>query len=86
MSITTDNVRQSPTPNKWQIGKLTATCAVLGACLLTFCTGALLIGKLGLDLGTLQTLVMVTLVFGGQALYITFANVTICGVPAQAYG
>jgi H+-transporting ATPase len=69
MSITTDNVRQSPTPNKWQIGKLTVACAVLGACLLAFCTGALLIGKyrLGLDLGALQTLAMVTLVFGGEA-------------------
>jgi H+-transporting ATPase len=69
MSITTDNVRQSPTPNKWQISKLTVACAILGACLLAFCTGALLVGKyrLGLDLGALRTLAMVTLVFGGEA-------------------
>jgi H+-transporting ATPase len=69
MSITTDNVRQSPMPNKWQIGKLTAACAVLGTCLLAFCTGALLVGKyrLGLDLEALQTLAMIALVFGGEA-------------------
>lgn len=69
MSITTDNVRQSPTPNRWQIGKLTVACTVLGACLLAFCTGALLVGKyrLGLDLGALQTLAMIALVFGGEA-------------------
>lgn len=69
MSITTDNVRQSPTPNKWQIGKLTQACAVLGICLLAFCIGALLVGKyrLGLNLGALQTLAMTALVFGGEA-------------------
>lgn len=69
MSITTDNIRQSPTPNRWQIGKLTVACTVLGACLLAFCTGALLVGKyrLGLDLGALQTLAMIALVFGGEA-------------------
>jgi H+-transporting ATPase len=42
MSITTDNVRTSPDPNKWQIGKLTLACSVLGACFLAFCTGAAL--------------------------------------------
>ena len=69
MSITTDNVRPSATPNKWQIGKLTLACSVLGACLLAFCVGALLIGKyqLKLDLGALQTLAMLALVFGGEA-------------------
>jgi H+-transporting ATPase len=69
MSITTDNVRQSAAPNKWQIGKLTQACSVTGAGLLGFCIAALLIGKyrLNLDLGALQTLCMIALVFGGEA-------------------
>jgi H+-transporting ATPase len=68
MSVTTDNVRQSSKPNRWQIGKLTLACTVPGACLLGFCTGVLLIGKyrLGLDIGALQTLAMIALVFGGE--------------------
>jgi H+-transporting ATPase len=69
MSVTTDNVRQSARPNKWQIGKLTVACSILGSCLLAFCVGALTFGKyrLGLDLEALQTLSMVALVFGGEA-------------------
>jgi H+-transporting ATPase len=69
MSITADNVRQSPQPNKWQIGKLTLACSIIGSCLLMFCTGAILLGKyrLGLDIASLQTLAMIALVFGGEA-------------------
>lgn len=69
MSVTADNVRQSAHPNKWQIGKLTLACSVIGACLLGFCTAMLLLGKywLKLDISALQTLTMVTLVFGGEA-------------------
>jgi H+-transporting ATPase len=68
MSVTTDNVRQSSKPNRWQIGKLTLACTVPGCCLLGFCTGVLLIGKyrLGLEIGELQTLAMIALVFGGE--------------------
>ena len=68
-SVTTDNVRQSSKPNQWSIGKLTMACSVVAACLLAFCTGALLLGKykLGLDLGALQTLSLVALVFGSEA-------------------
>ena len=68
MSVTTDNVRQSSRPNRWQIGKLTLACTVTGGCMLAFCTGVLLIGKyrLGLDTGALQTLAMIALVFGGE--------------------
>jgi H+-transporting ATPase len=68
-SVTTDNVRQSSKPNQWNIGKLTIACSMMAACLLAFCTGALLLGKyrLGLDLGALQTLSLVTLVFGSEA-------------------
>ena len=69
MSVTTDNVRQSPTPNQWRIGKLTLACAVLGAGQLAFGTAALLLAKhrLGLHLGALQTLALIVLVFGGEA-------------------
>jgi H+-transporting ATPase len=69
MSVTADNVRPSTKPNQWQIGKLVLACSVLGVCLLGFCTGALLVGKyqLGLDIGALQTLAAIALVFGGEA-------------------
>jgi H+-transporting ATPase len=69
MSITTDNVCQSEAPNKWQIGNLTKAGAALGACLLAFCVTMLLAGKyeLRLDIHALQTLALVTLVFGGEA-------------------
>lgn len=69
MSITVDNVRASARPDQWQIGKLTMACSVLGVCLLTFCVGILLIGKyqLNLDVSGLQTLAMVSLMFGGEA-------------------
>jgi H+-transporting ATPase len=69
MSVTADNVRQSTKPNQWQIGKLTLAGSALGACMLAFCTGALLLGKyrLGLEIGRLQTLAMIVLVFGGEA-------------------
>jgi H+-transporting ATPase len=69
MAVTVDNVRQSSTPNTWRIGKLTSACTVLGACLLGFCVGGLLLGKvwLRLDTSALQTLSMVILAFGGEA-------------------
>ncbi len=69
MSVTTDNVRPSTTPNSWNIGALTTAGVILGVCLLAFCAGVLAIGKFGLNLGTLelQTLAFVALVFGGQA-------------------
>ncbi|QKE41894.1 MAG: HAD-IC family P-type ATPase [Ferrovum myxofaciens] len=69
MSLTTDNVRPSPTPNEWHIGKLTMAGAAMGICLLAFCIGILAIGKFGMNLGieTLRTLAFVVLVFGSQA-------------------
>ena len=39
MSLTTDNVRPSPMPNTWRIGRLTMAGVILGVCLLAFCTG-----------------------------------------------
>ena len=69
MSLTTDNVRPSPMPNSWNIGRLTIAGIVMGVCLLSFCCGALAIGKfhMGLALGPLRTLAFTSLVFGSQA-------------------
>ncbi len=69
MSLTTDNVRPSPMPNAWHIGKLTIAGVIMGVCLLAFCTGVLAVGKFELDLetGALRTLAFVALVFGSQA-------------------
>jgi H+-transporting ATPase len=69
MSLTTDRVRASPTPNAWRIGELTGAGVVLGLCLLGFCSAVLALGKFGMNLGigSLRTLVFVALVFGSQA-------------------
>jgi H+-transporting ATPase len=69
MSLTTDNVRPSPMPNAWRIGKLTIAGVVMGGCLLLFCTAALAVGKfrLGFGIEALRTLAMVALVFGSEA-------------------
>ena len=69
MSLTTDNVRPSPTPSSWRIGSLTMAGGALGVCLLAFCTGVLAVGKFGMNLATegLRTLAFLALVFGGQA-------------------
>ena len=68
MSLTTDNVRPSQKPNAWSIGRLTVAGALLGICLLSFCTGALAVGQFSLHLGAgaLQTLAFLLLVFGSQ--------------------
>ena len=52
------------------IGSLTVAGAVMGACLLVFCTAALAIGKYALDFSTEQvrTLTFIAVVFGGQAM------------------
>jgi H+-transporting ATPase len=69
MSLTTDNVRPSLTPNSWRIGSLTVAGVVMGVCLLVFCAGVLAVGRFGLNLGTdsVRTLAFVVLVFGSQA-------------------
>jgi H+-transporting ATPase len=69
MSLTTDNVRPSSTPNVWRVGRLTMAGVVMGLCLLAFCAGVLAVGEYGLDLGigALRTLAFLVLVFGGQA-------------------
>jgi H+-transporting ATPase len=69
MSLTTDNVRPSPTPNSWRIGSLTTAGVVMGICQLAFCSAVLAVGKfkLGLEIDELRTLAFVALVFGSQA-------------------
>jgi H+-transporting ATPase len=74
MSLTTDNVRPSPTPNAWRIGTLTIAGVFMGISGLVFCTAILAVGKfrLGLGIEALRTLAFVVIVFGNQAT--TYAN------------
>ena len=69
MSLATDNVRPSPMPNAWRIGKLTIAGVFMGVSELVFCTAVLTIGKFGLGLGIdpLRTMAFVAIVFGNQA-------------------
>ena len=69
MSLTTDRVRPSQTPNSWKIGRITGAAVLLGGCLLAFCVSILLVGKFELHLGidALRTLSVVAIVYGSQA-------------------
>jgi H+-transporting ATPase len=69
MALTTDNVRPSPMPNAWRIGRLTMSGVIMGICLLAFCSGALAVGKfeMGFGIDELRTLALIALVFGSQA-------------------
>ncbi|MDQ2835189.1 MAG: HAD-IC family P-type ATPase [Acidobacteriota bacterium] len=69
MSLTTDSVRPSPTPNSWKIGKITTAAVILGMFFLAFCFGILAIGKfkMGFGVDALRTLSVVAIVYGGQA-------------------
>jgi H+-transporting ATPase len=76
MSLTTDNVRPSPTPNAWRVGNLTIAGVFMGISELVFCTAVLAIGKfhLGLGIEALRTLAFLVIVFGNQAT--TYTNRT----------
>jgi len=69
MSLTTDNVKPSPMPNAWRIGRLTGAGVMLATCLLAFCVGVVAFGAFILHLGTgaVQSLAFVSFVFGSQA-------------------
>jgi H+-transporting ATPase len=69
MSLTTDRVTPSKTPNSWQIGKMTTAGIMLGVFFLAFCIAILLIGKFKLHLGVaaLRTLSALAIVYGSQA-------------------
>jgi H+-transporting ATPase len=70
MSLTTDRATPSPSPSAWRMGRITAAAVVLAAGKLGFSTGVVAVGHawLGLTLGALQTLALVALVCGNQAL------------------
>jgi H+-transporting ATPase len=69
MSLTTDNVRPSPLPNAWRIGKLTIAGVFMGVSELLFCTTLLAIAKfrMGFGIEALRTLAFLAIVFGNQA-------------------
>ena len=69
MSLTTDHVRASATPNAWRIRNLTLAGALMGLGELLFCTAILAYGKyfMYLNLDALRTLAFVVIVFGNQA-------------------
>src|ERR1019366_4487327 len=66
MSLATDNVRPSPSPNSWRIGGLMAAGVFMGVSELAFCVTVLAIAKFGLGLGfeSLRTLAFLVIVFG----------------------
>ena len=83
MSMTTDRVRPSGTPNAWQIGRITSAGVILGFSFLAFCTAILAFGKfkLGLGVGEIQTLSVVSIVFGSQAtIYVVRARQHLWGL------
>ena len=69
MSLTTDNVRPSQTPNRWRIGALTAAGVFVGVAEMVFCTAVLAFAKfhLGFAIETLRTVAFLAIVFGNQA-------------------
>jgi H+-transporting ATPase len=69
MSLTTDNVRPSPLPNAWRIGKLTIAGVFMGIAELVFCSAVLAVGQFGMGfkISPLRTLAFVVIVFGNQA-------------------
>jgi H+-transporting ATPase len=69
MSLTTDNVKPSPTPSVWRVGDLTLAGIFMGLCELVLCLAVLLVGKfhMGFGIDTLRTLAFVVIVFGNQA-------------------
>jgi H+-transporting ATPase len=74
MSVATDRVTSSPTPDRWSVPALVATGASLGALLLGVSTAVYWSRHLfGLDLPQAQTLVFAWMVFGGAqaVLYLT---------------
>ena len=69
MSLATDNVRPSPTPNVWRIGQLTVAGVFMGVSELVFCVAVLSFAKfhLGFPIETLRSVAFVAIVFGNQA-------------------
>jgi|CZKL01.1.fsa_nt_gi H+-transporting ATPase len=70
MSLTTDRVRPSTMPNSWRIGRITIASAILALFFLAFCTTIIAIGqfKLQLSVSEVQTLSVVAIIYGSQAM------------------
>ena len=70
MSLTTDRVRPSTMPNAWRIGRITIASAILALFFLAFCTTIIAIGqfKLRLSVSEVQTLAVVAIIYGSQAM------------------
>jgi H+-transporting ATPase len=86
MSLSTDNVRPSPRPSAWRIGRLTAAGIFAGVCELAFCSAIVAVGKfhLRLHLEALQSLAFLAVVFGNQAsLYAIRERQRLWSVPSQ---
>ena len=68
MSLTTDNVTPSPTPNVWRVDSITVAAGLTALCLLAFCSAALAYGFFILHFSPLelQTVAFVALAFGMQ--------------------
>jgi len=68
MSLATDNVRYTSNPNKWNVRNITLASLIVGAMLVAGGTIALFIGTryFHLELGQLQTFMMLMLVFTSQ--------------------
>jgi H+-transporting ATPase len=87
MSLTTDHVRASPHPNRWNIGSLTKAGIVMGLAELIFCVGVVAIGYYGLrlELREVQTVAFVALVSGNQAtMYAIRARGRIWSLPGPS--
>ena len=70
MSLTTDRASSSPSPAAWRMRNITSAAVVLGMSKLFFSTAMLALGRFegGLGPGESQTMALVILVFGNQAL------------------
>ncbi|HYL88853.1 MAG TPA: HAD-IC family P-type ATPase [Burkholderiales bacterium] len=70
MSLTTDRATPQSSPGHWRMSRVTAAALLLGVFKLAFSTAVLAYGKFSLTLSApeLQTLALVTLVFGAQGL------------------
>ncbi len=70
MSLATDRVCPSETPNSWEIGRITSAGLILGLFFLAFCTGILAVGKFEMHYGidTLRAITAIVLVYGSQSI------------------
>jgi len=68
MSLATDNVEYTASPNEWNVRNITFASLVIGALLVVEGTAALFIGEyyFHMDFQSLRTFIMITLIFTSQ--------------------